>query len=68
VCVCSYFSFCYYVRWKHLPAKLHALGLASILSMNPDQMPAAIQENLPTLLARLVCVVYGWMKEKGKKE
>jgi hypothetical protein len=36
--------------------------------MNPDQMPAAIQENLPTLLARLVCVVYGWMKEKGKKE
>jgi hypothetical protein len=35
-----------------LPAKLHALALSAIVAM--PQMPPAILENLPTLLAKLV--------------
>lgn len=37
-----------------MPAKLHALALSAIVALPLEQLPAAIQDNLPTLLAKLV--------------
>ena len=44
-------------EWSHLPAKLHALALATLVSLPPAQMPPVVSANLPGILHRLVVLV-----------